>query len=294
MRHSNNNSLEMRRQGVMYSYLFSRAGMSKLMKGDYACFDNAYQLDKQWRGRVAMETYAKLVCHAYNFLVNHYRDEYVYKNALIGYLLKKHRSGEVVMFNEFASGHSIGDIAAFNSKSVVYEIKTELDTPQRLCRQMTDYGRVFQQRYLVVHDTQAEAYARSADAEVGIIRLGQEKGRAVLDVIREAMDNDDIDSHAVMRCLRSSEYRRMVELYYGELPPMDAFSAFRVCEALIAEIPQEHLTRLFIRLMKERENNTALLRSFSMPLRQICLSMHCGAKEYELITERLNKRIERE
>ena len=293
MRLSNHNSLEMRRQGAMYSHIFSRAGVSRLMKGDYSCLDNAYQSDKRWRGRSPMETYAKLVCHAYNFLVNHYRVEYVYKNALIGYLLKKHRSGDVVIFNEFGSRHSIGDIAAFNSKSVVYEIKTELDTPQRLCRQMADYGKVFQQKYLVVHETQAEAYARFAGAEVGIICLSQEKGRTVLEIMREATDNDCIGPHAVMRCLRSSEYRRMAELFYGELPPMNDFSAFRVCEDLIVKIPQEHLTRLFIRLMKERKNNTALLSSFSMPLRQICLSMHYGSKEYELIMERLNKGIER-
>ena len=271
----------MDKRAVAYSRIFTRAGMSRLMKGNYSLLDKACRLDNR-------ETYAELIDRAYDYLVEHYRNEYVYKNTLIGYLLENHAVGEVVLFNEFASGHSIGDIAAFNGKSVVYEIKTELDSPQRLCGQMADYGRVFQQRYLVVHETQAEAYARMVSADVGIIRLGQEKGAAVLKVVREAADNGNIDPHAVMRCLRSSEYRRMVELHYGELPPMDDFSAFDVCEAMIAKIPQEHLTRLFIRFMKERENNTDMLRSVAMSLRQICLSMHCGAKEYGLIKTRLS------
>jgi hypothetical protein len=68
---------------------------------------------------------------AYRHLNEHYRSEYYYKNTIANKLLiERHDLNQTTLINEFRIGGSIADLVMVNGVNTVYEIKTELDSPE--------------------------------------------------------------------------------------------------------------------------------------------------------------------
>src|SRR5258705_3315018 len=81
---------------------------------------------------------------AYAYISRNYRNEYVYKNTIANnILLGRHSLNTATMLNEFKVASSIADIVIINGTSTVYEIKTELDSPEKLNKQIENYKKVF-------------------------------------------------------------------------------------------------------------------------------------------------------
>ena len=285
------NSQEMWRC-VRYSSIFSRSNFDRLLKkDDYSIFQNTIRDYDAEKVGVKLHTYSDFANYAYRYMVKHYRNEYVYKNSLINELLKEFGTKKTIIFNEFTVGNSIADMVLFIGKSRAYEIKTELDSNRRLSSQLADYKKIFQESFIVVHESCIEKYEYS-DSTTGIIALSVNRGKVKFDPIRPATENNHIDPHVLIRCLRTYEYKELVKRYYGALPELDAFSAFTVCEKMIEAIPSPSLNQLFIEIIKERKTNMQHLRGYDSYLRQICLSMHINSKEFEMITKKLLKPIQ--
>ena len=86
----------------------------------------------------------------YRLLFEHYRCEYVYKNAIATKIfLSRHSLQSSLMTDEIRSVKSRGDVAILNGTSTVYEIKSHYDSFDRLDGQLADYKRVFDHIYLV-------------------------------------------------------------------------------------------------------------------------------------------------
>lgn len=119
-------------------------------------------------------TNADVVAAAYETLAQSYRNEYVYKNLIANKIfVGRHRARNSVLLNEFAIGGSIADALFVNGEATVYEIKTELDNPDKLLRQLGDYFLVAPVVYVVVHERAAESYAESlAGTSAGLIAVG--------------------------------------------------------------------------------------------------------------------------
>ncbi|MBA1734104.1 sce7726 family protein, partial [Escherichia coli] len=76
----------------------------------------------------------------YDFLRLNYRNEYVYKTALVNKIIfGKHSPKTSSSSIELPIKNSIVDVAVFNGTSTAYEIKTEYDSPKRLITQAPDY-----------------------------------------------------------------------------------------------------------------------------------------------------------
>ncbi len=277
---------------VRYSSIFSRSNFDRLLKkDDYSIFQKIirdYDADKVG---VKIYTYSDFANYAYRYMINHYRNEYVYKNSLITKLIKDFGTKRTVMFNEFTVGNSIADLVLFNGKSRAYEIKTELDTDRRLSSQLADYKKIFQESYIVVHESCIKKY-ESLDSTTGLIALSVNRGNVKFDPIRRPVENSHIDPRVLIRCLRTYEYKELVKRYYGSLPEMDTFSAFSVCEKMMDVMPSSSLNQLFIEIIKERKTNMRNLRGYDRNLRQICLSMHISEKEFDLMNKKLLKPIQ--
>ena len=95
------------------------------------------------KGAVRAYSYLDYLKLMYRVLVSNYRCEYVYKNEIIKELLSKYGTKSTAVFNEFKVGNSIADIAFFNGESKAFEIKTDLDTPKRLKKQIAPLARYF-------------------------------------------------------------------------------------------------------------------------------------------------------
>ena len=237
-------------------------------------------------------SYMDYLLHVYKTLIKSYRCEYIYKNEIINQLLlKKYGTKDTIAFNEFKVGDSIVDFAMMNGESKAFEIKTKLDTPRRLKKQMSDYRKIFNRCYIVVDESECEFYANHLDEATGIVALSYKRGSIRLDEYRPAKRLEDIDSDVLMKCLRTSEYENIVREYFGELPDVPTYNLFEACKGKISHIDSAILNCLFLQEIKKRKSPTGYLKDSPKILRQIILSMNLTPKNQEILISKLNNPI---
>lgn len=277
-----------------YSAAFSRACFEDILQfGDFGHIDWVYKTyDSNFYGSPSYLDYFKCI---YNVLAKEYRCEYVYKNEIIGKILprliKMCGSHKTVAFNEFKVGQSIADIAFFNGESKAFEIKTDLDSPKRLTKQLSDYKKIFDKCYLVIPADKLELYSSIADPTTGIILLTRSHGQIYLKTYQEASKNENIDIDILMKCLRTSEYKQIIQTEFGELPNVPGYMLFDSCREMFNLISTDRLKGLFLDVIKERKNNTDYLIDVPKEFRQACLSLSLSKPNIDKLLGLLNEQI---
>ncbi len=275
-----------------YAGIFSGNSFAQLLKNGDLEFINRQIVDYDL-GNLGkkFETYSGYLSYVYRILLKEYRCEYIYKNEIINeLLLKQYGTRDTVVINEFRVGNSVADMVMFNGVSKAFEIKTELDSDKRLNGQLTDYQRIFQESYIVTHESLIEKY-RNLCETCGLI-IYQKQGRIYkMTEVQKAVVQPEIDVEVLMRCVRTDEYKNIILAFFNVLPQVNSFNMFDACEEMMKQIPKAILHQLFIAEMKKRASNTGQLKDFSKELRQLCLSMKIQPKDYSLITNKLNQTI---
>lgn len=266
-----------------YSSLLSRAFFERLLKegSDTKLLDRIKRVDSS--GKHVNMNISNYLRVAYNYLAKNYRNEYVYKNALIRELIHTYSSRSSVIFSEFKVGRSYADLVMFNGESRVYEIKTELDTSTRLASQLTDYRGIFQKIYIVTHSDLADKYA-AVDENLGIIALSYHAGSIQLRTIREPIKNNHADACTIMRTLHTNEYKKLVMRLHGTLPSVGNFQMYDACLSILHMKEDCLLQEEANKIIKERRSVTRYLKRYergTSHLMQICLSLHIQPNEYE-------------
>lgn len=275
-----------------YSSVFTRSVFSRLVK-----FDDFTAIDQVGKiydgGRCSKEmTYSGYLDWMYLMLSRGYRNEYVYKNTLVNKIVSLNKARNVVVFNEFRVGDSIADVATFNGKSCVYEIKTELDSPKRLAGQAEDYLRFFQECYVVVPADLADEYLSVIDDRMGVYTMTDVKGCPSVKKFRPAVKlTDNLDVDVLMRVLWISEYEHIVKVYFGQLPDVGYYEMFGACWDLIRKIPVDKLSKMVVEEIKRRKNNPVIFDNGIKSLTQICLAMNFNQRQYAHLLDNLNRTI---
>ena len=271
-----------------FSSAFSRSAFIDILNyNDYSHFNwllSKYNLLK-------CVTYSDLLRKLYSLISKHYRCEYVYKNELIKHLLKEYGTRNSVYFSEFRVGNSIADIVMFNGESKAFEIKTEYDTPRRLDKQMDDYKRFFDKFYIIVPEDKVNEYCNIVEIKTGIIAMNSDNGRITLKEIRHAEQNECFDPEVLMSCLRTEEYKNIVLSLGESLEGITGYDMYKYCYQIILKAKSNELRKLFLREIKKRKNNTALLRKYPMSIRQMMLSLNLSEGKANKLLEKLNINI---
>lgn len=271
-----------------YASVYSRKVFCNLLKyEDYTRMDCLHV--RYDAGRKKEKTYLSYIKYMYRSMVKGYRCEYVYKNAIINDILQKYALKDTVVFNEFAIRKTIVDLVMFNGHSRAFEIKTEYDSTIRLANQLAEYARLFQQCYVVFPEHLAEFYIQEVPKTVGLIALKYKNGQICLEEIREAEYNLSLDATLLMKCLRTEEYKKIVTDCFGALPQVSCFKMYEACESMIARLPKNVLHDCFVRTMKQRNNNTRLLKKVSPEMRQMCLQLGLSAEQMNQLNIYLKK-----
>lgn len=270
------------------SSVFSRSAFTDVLNyNDYSHFNwlsSKYDILK-------CSTYFDLLNKSYSLISKYYRCEYVYKNELIKLLLKKYGTRNSVYFSEFRVGNSIADMVMFNGESKAFEIKTEYDTSRRLDKQMEDYKRFFDKCYIVVPKNRLEEYYNIVEPTTGIITMSRDNGRIILKEVRSANQNKHFDPEALMSCLRTEEYKNITLSLGVSLDGVAGYDMYTFCYNVISQADSDKLRRFFLREVKKRKNNTALLRKYPMSIRQMMLSLNLPEDKANKLLEQLNINI---
>jgi hypothetical protein len=182
-----------------------------------------------------------------------YRDEYIYKAALIQkILLGKHSLHTASMLNEFRVGECKADIAILNDSATAYEVKSERDSLSRLDRQMAAYAKVFSRVYVIAADSHIAAVMHAVPPEVGILRLSS---RYRISSIREALDCPERTSPAaIFDSIRSDEARMILISQGVSIPAVPNTRLNSVLRSLFVKLDPYQAHKGMVRVLKKTRN----------------------------------------
>ncbi|MEA5428250.1 sce7726 family protein [Arcicella lustrica] len=231
----------------------------------------------------------------YKLLSKNYRNEYVYKNTILKKIIKDKtlKENTSIVINEFKVGKSIADLVFINGENRVFEIKTELDSPERLKTQIFDYQKVFSEIYIVTHWTLQDKYLsilqKNKDfSNVGLIVLDE---KFKLETIKTSnISNAFLDTNTLFKLLRKNEYCSLLESVFGKLPDVPNTLFFKECLKLANSIAPEKLQKLVFQELKKRNLKELeyLNKKKLNEIKHICLCLDFSKSEYQALDDFLN------
>ena len=195
----------------------------------------------------------------YEILRARYRCEYVYKNVIASEILMARHSVQTSgLLAEVQVGASKADLVLINGETVAYEIKTELDSLDRLPSQLASYQSTFDRVYVVSHERYIKRIEGRIPGTVGVLCLGAD---AKLSPVREADRNPArLDAGTMFDILRRSEYTTIIKKFYGQVPAVPNTLLYKECRALFLELPTEDLCCEFAAALKRRAQEAVNVR----------------------------------
>lgn len=183
-------------------------------------------------------TYKSVITDFYQELMHTHRNEYFYKNELLNSLLiQKGKISSCSALTELPVADSKTDMIFVdkNDVGIVYEIKTELDTLNRLESQIQDYYKAFPYIYVVTSSNHLHQLEQALEeTNVGIIELTNDNEFVYR---KEAICDITALSHDVLfRILRKKEFESIVMKYFGKLPDVSDFVYYGTCFEMLKKL----------------------------------------------------------
>lgn len=191
-------------------------------------------------------------------LLAYYKNEYVYKNILIKNITQHIDSKQFSLISEMDIGKdSRIDIALFNKTSEAYEIKTDLDTLQRLDKQLHDYTKGFEKIWILTSEKQVENISKRTSDKFGIKYINQNNK---IELFREAKGGIDSITHAgLFSLLKQKEYMQLLKRHYGHIPNHNTNQGKEAMINMFKDIDIETVNQYTIDIISYRVNLNKLL-----------------------------------
>jgi len=203
-----------------------------------------------------------LISEIYKLMSKSYRNEYFYLNTLLNkLLLGRHSVNTTTALTQIPIGKSRADFILINGKAVVYEIKTELDTFERLDTQLKDYYKAFNQVCVVTSASNFEKLSTLLnDTPVGIYVLTKES-TLNKQLRKEPKEKNEYLSHkAIFKILHKGEFESIILSHYGYLPMASQVFYYDECFVLFTDIPVLTAYAMALDVLKKR--NRILIKEF--------------------------------
>lgn len=194
----------------------------------------------------------QLLTKLYEFMKKNYRNEYFYKNTLLNkLLLGRHSLNTTTALSEIPINKSKADFILINGKAIVYEIKTELDTLDRLDSQIRDYYKAFNHVCVVTCESNYKKLEELLnDSKVGICVL---TNRNTISTRKESTeDNSNLDHSTIFKILRKSEFENILIEHYGYIPKTSQVKFYKECFKLFLEMDINTVYKYFVKQLKMR------------------------------------------
>lgn len=261
------------------SQLFSASHFSKIVRDD----DQKYIKKKIRKHFQSSATYNEIFSFLYSELQTKYRSEYFYKNALLNELIiKKYSLNTTTILNEFPIGGSIADFILLNGKVRIYEIKTDLDSLDKLDKQIKDYVQFANEVYIVTSSKHTEKIIdKYTNSNIGIIEF---TNKNTLKEIKLAKSNFQFFNHlTIFKTLRKNEYLEIINDKFGFIPEVPNTLIFKECLELVKTIDILEFQPLAFNKLKQRKLKCPdLFKSEETPyeLKHICYTLNLSEDEY--------------
>lgn len=234
-------------------------------------------------------TYADAIAAYHRWMVTHHRNEYVHKNALANKtFLKDSNLTTATMLTEFRVGDSVADCVIVNSCATVYEIKTELDTPARLLKQLDTYVTAFPRTVVVTDVSLINRYTRMlSNRPTGLVVL---TGRGDLEeIIPSRWDVSHLSVETMFKALRKPEYTQIAAHFGGTVPTVPNTQHFRLCFSMVQQVKPSDFHEKFSAALKKRHLPAGLDNPDLETVRHVCFKLSPKPAELANIVSWLKK-----
>jgi hypothetical protein len=226
----------------------------------------------------------------YNILKSNYRCEYIYKNEITNQiLLKKHDLNKSYVLSEFRTGKSIADIVILNDTSSVYEIKTELDSLEKLKYQLDSYKKVFDKIYIVTHERNLDKIQSNIDDYIGLIILSN---KTKIEILKEPKSNKkNVSPDIIFDSFRKPEYLYITQREFGYIPDFPNTKIFLECKKLFITLTPEKAHNLMVKALMSRninENQKYFLNKIPYSLKHLYITKKLSKNSINLFYRNLN------
>ena len=195
----------------------------------------------------------EIIGKIYKYMSRNYRNEYFYQNTMLNkLLLGRHSLNTTTALTQIPIGKSKADFVMINGKAVVYEIKTELDSFERLDNQLNDYFKAFDHVCVVTCESNYEKLNKILEGRsVGICILSD---RNTLRFVKEPIENNvNLSYEALFKVLHKKEFEEILLDFYGELPKATPVFFYDECLDWFSKISMDILYPLFLKQLKMQE-----------------------------------------
>lgn len=261
------------------SQLFSPAVFKKIVReDDYTLFQK--RVEKYLN--ISYDSNLEALKYFYKTLQKQYRCEYIYKNNITIDIIKNYSLNDTLILNEFNIGLSKADLVMLNGAIKIYEIKTELDSLEKLKKQIEDYQKFAEKIYVVTDEKfidkiESEEYYNN----IGIIILDSKNK---LKTIKNAkVDYSFLHFETIFKVLRKQEYLDLVLDNFNYIPDVPNTKIFRTCYELLNQVNIIDFQKQVLSKLKERKlTNPELLKSSHTPyeLKHLCNTLDFNESEY--------------
>ncbi|WP_026394114.1 sce7726 family protein [Acetobacterium malicum] len=202
----------------------------------------------------------ELISEIYNFMSKSYRNEYFFQNTLLNkLLLGRHSVNTTIALTQIPIGKSKADFILINGKAVVYEIKSELDSFDRLNTQIKDYYKAFNHVCVVTSENNFNRLLNILDGTpVGICVLT--KRDTISKTLKKDMieDNSKLEHQAIFKVLHKGEYEAIIKQLFGKLPKASQVFYYDECYSMFSQIP---IFEAYAMSLKQLKNRNHILRN---------------------------------
>lgn len=223
-----------------------------------------------------------------------YRNEYFYQNSLLNkLLLGKHSLNTTTALTQIPISKSKADFILINGKAVVYEIKTELDSFDRLNTQINDYFKAFNHVCVVTSEGQYEkAIELLKNTSVGVYVLT--RSNTISRYLRKepVEDNTHLDHTSIFKVLNKREYESILLEYYGSLPVSKQVFYYDECLNQFSKIPIMEAYSMTLKELKKRNRMRIKVNEFKgipYELKSLIYFANPSSKEFASINNFLKK-----
>ncbi|EIT72007.1 sce7726 family protein [Hydrocarboniphaga effusa] len=222
--------------------LFSAASFRDLAVVDSPAFVRAI-VDDAGKVNLGRRMKVRLMFdRAYELLLEHYRFEYIYKNAITQQLLlNKHTldNGPLAarLLTEFVVGEVRADIAVMNGTSTVYEVKSSYDTLNRLPNQLRWYSKLFDHINVVTADEMVDDVLRGLPDYVGVLVLNHQG--QIEERVPAKSNKANLDLRIAFLAMRERELIAIARQRFGIEESQDSVVLAACWESFKALAPEE-------------------------------------------------------
>jgi len=235
----------------------------------------------------------RIISEIYRHMSTRYRNEYFYQNTLLNKLLiGRHSVNTTTALTQIPINKSKADFVLINGNAVVYEIKTELDTFDRLETQLQDYYKAFTRVCVVTSEAQYErANKLLAGSPVGICVLTKDNTLSKT-LKKEPIENvSKLDHGVIFKLLHKAEFEQILKKHYGELPNTSQAFYYGKCLEWFSAIPIHTAHKLAMSQLKRRNRIQAqTLANVPYELKSLAYFSNLRQPDYEALDNFLNRK----